>query len=89
MNCYKCKWSEEIPGGAHIRCVHPKVEAVSRNPLLCLLSILGSRGGPQAVFIPKEMGVELDEAGVRKGWCNFPWNFDPVWVKKCDCFEEA
>lgn len=32
--------------------------------------------------------VELNHVGVRKGWCRFPFNFDPVWVTKCDSYEE-
>ena len=30
----------------------------------------------------------LNPHGVRRGWSNFPLNFDPVWVGKCDGFSK-
>ena len=24
--------------------------------------------------------------GVQKGWCNWPLNFDPIWIESCDSF---
>ena len=26
--------------------------------------------------------------GIKKGWFNFPFNFDPVWLENCDGFEK-
>ena len=31
--------------------------------------------------------VKGDEHGIRSGWFNHPFNFDPVWLEKCDGFE--
>ncbi len=42
--------------------------ALLQNPTLSLTS----NGGTL---------LEFDEYGVRSGWCNFPINFDPTWVK--------
>lgn len=25
--------------------------------------------------------------GIKNGWFNWPWNFDPTWVEYCDGFE--
>jgi hypothetical protein len=25
--------------------------------------------------------------GIRRGWFMHPWNFDPVWLVRCDGFE--
>ena len=29
-----------------------------------------------------------DEHGIKNGWFNFPWNFDPIWLENCDGYEE-
>jgi len=26
------------------------------------------------------------ESGIKKGWFNWPYNFDPVWLESCDGF---
>lgn len=30
---------------------------------------------------------ELNEHGIKNGWCLFPINFDPIWVGKCEGFD--
>jgi hypothetical protein len=29
-----------------------------------------------------------DPYGIKSGWFNWPWNFDPVWLKSCDGFSD-
>lgn len=36
----------------------------------------------------KELNIRAHECGIRNGWFNFPSNFDPVWLKNCDGYEE-
>jgi len=36
---------------------------------------------------PKALNIKADPHGVKNGWFNFPWNFDPVWLENCDGFE--
>jgi hypothetical protein len=31
--------------------------------------------------------VTCDQHGKKNGWFNYPWNFDPIWLKTCDGFE--
>lgn len=31
--------------------------------------------------------VTGDAHGVRNGWFNHPWNFDPTWLRTCDGHE--
>lgn len=31
--------------------------------------------------------VSGNKHGIRMGWFAWPWNFDPVWLEKCDGFE--
>lgn len=26
--------------------------------------------------------------GIRSGWFNWPWNFDPTWLTECDGFKK-
>lgn len=32
--------------------------------------------------------VKGNKYGIKNGWFNFPFNFDPVWLKSCDGFEK-
>jgi len=32
--------------------------------------------------------VEGDKIGITHGWFNYPYNFDPIWLKKCDGFKK-
>jgi hypothetical protein len=34
----------------------------------------------------EEDAIKLDPQGVKNGWANWPFDFDPVWVEKCDMF---
>jgi hypothetical protein len=39
--------------------------------------------------VPKQvrkMKVEGDAHGVRRGWFNWPVDFDPVWLRSCSGF---
>jgi len=81
--CYSCKYRESVPGSAHSSCAHPSVAKTSRGELLAMLS--GS------AFIELESALELDiqanSHGIRKGWFNWPYSFDPVWLENCNGFE--
>jgi len=86
MKCKECVYHEEIPGSAHIKCNHPEFKKLHENPLVQLLSVFGRRAGVN-VILPSTFEVELDQHGVERGWCNFPFNFDPVWVISCSAFK--
>ena len=32
--------------------------------------------------------IKANYYGVKKGWFNWPWNFDPNWLINCNAFEE-
>jgi hypothetical protein len=32
--------------------------------------------------------VTGDAHGIKKGWFFWPYNFDPLWLKTCDGFEQ-
>jgi len=54
--------------------------------MLRLLAILGS-GGRLPPIKGKGLNVKGHPHGVKHGWFNYPWNFDPMWLLECDGFE--
>lgn len=85
--CYECKHRRDIPGDCHSRCVHPGNGFTEDNPLSELLSLLGKRVGP----VPQPPGAKItvtgNAHGIKHGWFNWPFNFDPIWLESCDGFE--
>jgi len=79
VNCYDCKYCGEIPGSAHKKCLYALRD--QDNPIINLLSLFGGL----RMDIPR-MTVVLIDTGVRRGWCSFPFNFDPIWIYDCDKF---
>ena len=37
----------------------------------------------------RELRIEGVPRGIKHGWFNWPWNFDPVWLLACNGFEKA
>ncbi len=35
----------------------------------------------------KTLNIKADFYGIRMGWFNMPFNFDPVWLESCDGFQ--
>lgn len=80
-DCYKCKYRGEIPGDAHSRCNHPKVHQ-SDNPFAAVAEMLMGKNN-KAV---RELGIEGNPIGIRRGWFMWPANFDPTWLVACNGF---
>jgi hypothetical protein len=88
-NCYNCRHRCDVPGDAHSTCRHPKAQ--NDNPERSIVDLLRrlSKGGQITDFmVLSSMGVKLKEHGVKHGWANFPYNFDPIWVEECKSFEK-
>jgi hypothetical protein len=85
-DCYKCKWKRNNPGDANIKCEHPKNKAILENPILKVMSILASVG---RVTPTPCMGIYVrgNPQGIKGGWFNYPFSFDPIWLEECDGFE--
>lgn len=81
-NCYECKWRGEIPGDAHSCCRHPLVKQ-DGNPFGAMVDMLMGKN----VEAAKQLGIQGNETGIRRGWFMWPANFDPVWLKSCGGFE--
>jgi len=87
-DCYSCKWKRDNPGSAHIRCANPAVG--EPEPLEEIFAILGSVGrasSPRRTDARKALGIIGHPQGIRGGWFNWPFNFDPAWLENCDGYE--
>jgi hypothetical protein len=75
--CYTCKHRRDVPGDAHSRCVHPKINL---NSLDMINVVIG---------LPNSLNVCGSAHGIRSGWFIWPLNFDPVWLENCDGYEST
>ena len=89
-DCYKCVYRRDAVGSAHSQCIHPANAKVNNDPLAQVFAILGSVGrGPGIGLRPDGIKVKGSDFGKRKGWFNWPINFDPVWLEECDGFNDV
>jgi hypothetical protein len=54
---------------------------------LQLAALMGARGGGFNLG-EKAMGFVGHPHGIAMGWFQFPLNFDPIWLLKCDGYQE-
>lgn len=83
MDCHKCKHRAQIPGDAHVQCYHPVLKDDTEKIRAWRLI----RSGVNALKIG-DLEIIVNPVGVTKGWCNWPLNFDPVWIVDCTGHEE-
>jgi len=87
----ECKHQRDITYDCHISCEHPKIQEIL--PIPNTFKVLASLGNRMTFPIPDEvskaLGVVGTEAGIREGWFNWPFNFDPLWLESCNGFEEV
>ena len=90
-NCYQCQFRGEIPGDAHSQCRHPQAIG-DENPLTKIISMLSGGesllGGLIANKGAESLNIKGNAHGIRKGWFNWPYNFDPIWLESCEGFRE-
>ncbi len=86
-DCYKCKWRGDLAGDAHSCCKHPTLNEVTSDPVASVMAIFASVGRmpPIQAGIDK-LGIKANYHGIKNGWFNFPFNFDPVWLEECKGF---
>lgn len=92
MTCkeHKCKYQRKIPGDAHIRCAHPLIEEmypILKEPFTEALAMLGGML-PNIQEVIDILGIQGIYTGIKRGWFNWPFNFDPLWLAACNGFEE-
>ena len=88
-NCYDCKHRGDLAGSAHSNCNHPDTASSRDNPLAGLVALLGKRVGGPVIDAGSavKLGIKASPHGVLKGWFQWPFNFDPVWLQACNGFE--
>ncbi len=92
FDCESCKYRGAVPGSAHICCDHPSLGKMKNNPMLGIAAIfagVGRMGGGSPMRAnSQELNIKGNPQGIKGGWFNFPWNFDPTWLENCDGYEE-
>lgn len=84
-DCYKCMHRGKVSGSAHSSCNHPAFKEVMDNPMAQVFGIFASVGRvPPMQAKSKTIKVKGDPHGIKCGWFNHPFNFDPVWLEECD-----
>ena len=88
FDCWNCRYRGSVAGSAHICCNHPSLAQIKENPMLEMMAIFASVGRSPAMNVnSKELNIKGNLHGIKSGWFNFPFNFDPVWLENCDGFE--
>jgi len=88
-NCYKCKFRGSVAGSAHICCEHPSVSEAKNDPMLAVMGIFASVGRVAPIMAnSNKLNVKGNSHGIKNGWFNFPYNFDPVWLESCDGYKQ-
>lgn len=54
-NCYKCSYREVLPGDAHSRCIHPKVNKKLNNDLIA--AMIEAHAG-KVIEVRTELGIK-------------------------------
>ncbi len=86
--CYQCQYRGDVPGSAHSSCHHPACKPLLDSSLGQVLGMLASvRRTAPLEFQPAGIKVVGDSHGIKNGWFNHPYNFDPVWLEECSGFE--
>jgi hypothetical protein len=87
-DCSKCKFNGGIvPGsGHHIKCDFPEnFTKDSFTPLLTMAQVVRHHQSP---FYKDSTDTPVFSAhGIKNGWCDWPMQFDPIWVKECLLYE--
>lgn len=86
-DCYKCVHSGGVLGSVHLCCQHP--DAGGKDPGAGAMAILASVGrvAPTVDLAGADaLGIKADAHGIRMGWFNWPFQFDPVWLRECKGF---
>jgi hypothetical protein len=86
--CYSCKFKGTVPGSAHSSCKVISENSSDKTKAFELEMLLASHQVQMTDKGTDEPLVKLNEHGIKKGWANWPLDFDPVWVESCRFFLE-
>lgn len=85
-NCYECKYRKNLIGDAHSSCAHPSNEKIAKDLMINMLAKLATIVRTDSNKEQSDIHVVGNPYGIRMGWFNYPWNFDPTWLESCDGF---
>ena len=90
-NCYDCKYRGKVAGSAHSSCKHPSFNDINDNPFANVLGIFASVGRIAPIQGKSNNGIVVkgNPQGIKRGWFNHPFNFDPVWLEECNGFKKC
>ena len=85
-DCYKCVHRGTRIGDAHSCCGHPEI---AKNPADAVYALVQmgryAQGQIDSVSV---LRIQAEPHGIMNGWFSWPINFDPVWLRNCEGFEE-
>ena len=87
-NCYKCQYRRSLVGDAHSKCVHPANGGALDNPMAQMLAIFAGVGRTDPINADTGLNIVGNPHGIKHGWFNWPFNFDPRWLENCDGYTE-
>lgn len=85
INCYDCKYRRSVPGDTHSQCIHPKSGNENMQGPVGLIDCLT---GNRVVHGLIDLQITAETHGINRGWFIWPFNFDPIWLKTCNGFED-
>lgn len=90
FDCITCIHRGRVYGSTHSTCKHPSLKSFYETPVLQLMSIFASvQRVPPINVSSKQLNIKGNPRGIKNGWFNFPFNFDPIWLLNCDGYEET
>lgn len=75
-DCYQCPHRGEVPGSAHSTC---NIFDEKTSAQMTMLAMIGKLPRITDTSTGDDL-LKLNPIGVANGWCNYPMDFDPVWV---------
>jgi len=88
-DCYKCEHRRDLPGDAHSRCNHPILFKNADDSFIGFIDRFFSADGEiKVINALVKFRIKGDDHGIKSGWFNWPFNFDPIWLMNCNGFLE-
>lgn len=88
-DCHQCEHGGTVSGSASLRCLHPVtgLHANDRTDDYKAVLATAAQTGPVChLEAAAALGIKPNYIGVKRGWFNWPWDFDPVWLLECNGF---
>jgi len=85
--CLKCKYRGKLVDSRHSQCLHPSILQMQGDHDV-LYRVLYMLTHPQKTYELRLSDFKIVFSQPIGGeWTLFPFNFDPIWIKKCYCLE--